>query len=54
MSQNVARTHRMLAPPQSGGLTIAAIAYEGGFASLSHFNRCFRQRYGSTLSGERG
>jgi len=51
MSRDVARTHRMLAPPQSGGLTNAAIAYEAGFADLSHFNRCFRRRHGSTPSG---
>ncbi|BCH21040.1 helix-turn-helix transcriptional regulator [Mesorhizobium sp. L-8-3] len=29
---------------------MSAIAYEAGFCDLSHFNRCFRRRYGTTPS----
>lgn len=29
---------------------VSAIAYEAGFCDLSHFNRCFRRRFGTTPS----
>lgn len=29
---------------------ISEVAYEAGFCDLSHFNRCFRRRYGTTPS----
>lgn len=32
------------------GGRISEIAYEAGFCDLSHFNRCFRRRYGTTPS----
>lgn len=47
----LAMAHRRLqAAPVAG---VAAIAFECGFADLSHFNRVFRQRYGLTPSDVR-
>jgi AraC-like DNA-binding protein len=43
----------MLDNPWLGERTISAIAYEAGFADLSHFNRAFRRRYGETPSDVR-
>lgn len=36
-----------------GGTSISAIAYDCGFSDLSHFNRCFRRRFGFTPSDVR-
>jgi AraC-like DNA-binding protein len=47
-SQRLARAHRMLTNPAFESRPVTAIAYEAGFADLSYFNRCFRQRYGAT------
>jgi AraC-like DNA-binding protein len=38
----------MLTNPAFESRPVTAIAYEAGFADLSYFNRCFRQRYGAT------
>ena len=38
----------MLQSPRYAAWTIAGIALEAGFGDLSHFNRCFRRRYGVT------
>ncbi|MDB5552325.1 MAG: hypothetical protein JWL86_2309 [Rhizobium sp.] len=35
------------------GTSISAIAYDCGFSDLSHFNRCFRRRFGLTPSDVR-
>jgi AraC-like DNA-binding protein len=39
---------RLLADRRLAGRSIAAIAFEVGFADLSHFNRAFRKRYNAT------
>lgn len=41
----LAMAHRMLSEGELRA-SITAIAFAAGFADLSHFNRCFRQRYG--------
>ena len=48
LDQRLARAHRMLTNPAFESRPVTAIAYEAGFADLSYFNRCFRQRYGAT------
>lgn len=40
----------LLRQAEPRGSRISAIAYEAGFCDLSHFNRCFRRRYGTTPS----
>jgi AraC-like DNA-binding protein len=37
----------------SNDLPISTIAYDCGFANVSHFNRLFRQRFGCTPSDVR-
>jgi AraC-like DNA-binding protein len=46
----LARAHSILADRRGHVLGVAAIAYDCGFGDLSHFNRAFRQRYGTTPS----
>jgi AraC-like DNA-binding protein len=46
--QRLARAHRMLTNPTFESRPVSAIAYAAGFADLSYFNRCFRQRYSAT------
>jgi AraC-like DNA-binding protein len=53
LDQRLARAHRMLSNPLLAQRTISAIAYEAGFGDLSHFNRCFRRRYGEAPSDVR-
>jgi AraC-like DNA-binding protein len=53
LDQRLARVHRMLTSPRFHGLSISAIAFEGGFSDLSHFNRNFRRRYGESPSDVR-
>jgi AraC-like DNA-binding protein len=48
LDQRLARAHRALISPKFDSYQVSAIAYEVGFADLSYFNRCFRQRYGAT------
>ena len=38
----------MLRSPRYAGWSIAGIAFEAGFGDVSHFNRCFRRRFGVT------
>lgn len=45
--------HRLLTSPQTRHLSITEIAYSSGFNDLSYFNRCFKQRYGTTPSDVR-
>lgn len=46
--QRLARVYRQLTDPQHAGSSIANLAYDSGFADLSHFNRAFRTRFGAT------
>lgn len=48
------RAKRMLTDPRFAHHSISAIAFDVGFADLSYFNRCFRQRYGEPPSAMRG
>lgn len=48
------RAQRMLTDTRFAGHSISAIAFDVGFADLSYFNRCFRQRYGASPSTMRG
>jgi AraC-like DNA-binding protein len=53
IEQRLTRAYRMLADVAFADRTIGAIAFEVGFANLSHFNRVFRRRYGATPSDVR-
>ncbi len=50
LEQRLQTAHRMLRDARLNHLTIAAIAYRGGFGDLSHFNRNFKRRFGETPS----
>ena len=47
------RAHQMLIDPQTIGRMISTIAFAAGFNDLSHFNRTFRRRFGTTPSETR-
>jgi len=51
--QRLHRAFRQLRDPGFDTLSISQIAYAAGFVDLSHFNRCFRRRFGDTPSGVR-
>jgi len=53
IEQRIARAHRMLTDARFRDRTVSAIAFDVGFANLSHFNRGFRRRYGATPSDVR-
>jgi AraC-like DNA-binding protein len=53
LAQRLVRAHQMLTDPRCIGRPISAIAFDAGFADLSHFNRTFRRRFGSTPSDVR-
>jgi len=53
LERRLAAAHRMLSDPRHAGMTVAAIALAAGFGDLSHFNRCFRRRYGAAPSDVR-
>ena len=44
-SERLDRAHAMLSDPKQARLRIIEIAYACGFGDLSHFNKCFRQRF---------
>ncbi len=44
-SERLERAHAILSDPQQAHLRISEIAYACGFGDLSHFNKCFRQRF---------
>lgn len=46
--------HQMLSSPRYAGQSVTDIAYDAGFADLSHFNRRFKQRYAMTPRELRG
>ena len=54
LNQRLVRAHRMLTNPRFDRYRVSAIAYEVGFGDISYFNRCFRQRYGTTPRDLRG
>jgi AraC-like DNA-binding protein len=61
LAARLACAHRLLTNARSDKLTISTIAINAGFGNLSHFNHCFRRRYGASPSdvraqtrGERG
>ena len=45
--------HRCLIDPGESGRTTEQIALAHGFASPSHFSRCYRARFGTTPSEAR-
>ncbi|HWT98891.1 MAG TPA: helix-turn-helix domain-containing protein [Terriglobales bacterium] len=53
LEQRLACVHRRLQDRRFRDWTISGIAYESGFGDLSHFNHCFRRRYGMTPSDVR-
>jgi AraC-like DNA-binding protein len=53
LAQRLVRAHQMLTDPRCTGRPISAIAFDAGFTDLSHFNRTFRRRFGSTPSDVR-
>jgi AraC-like DNA-binding protein len=53
LAQRLVRAHQMLTDPRCIGRSISAIAFDAGFADLSHFNRSFRRRFGGTPSDVR-
>jgi AraC-like DNA-binding protein len=48
LSARLALAHRMLSDGRNFYLSISVVAYAAGFADLSHFNHCFRRRFGAT------
>lgn len=44
-SERLDRAHAMLSDQEQAQLRISEIAYACGFGDLSHFNKCFRQRF---------
>ena len=53
MEQRLERAHRLLGDPQLHDRTLTTIAFAAGFNDLSHFQRRFRRRYGTTPSDVR-
>jgi AraC-like DNA-binding protein len=51
--QRLVRAHQMLTDPRCIGRPISTIAFDAGFADLSHFNRSFRRRFGGRPSDVR-
>jgi AraC-like DNA-binding protein len=50
LDRRLALAHRKLSDTRFVGHSISSIAFEMGFGDISHFNRCFRRRYGTTPS----
>jgi transcriptional regulator GlxA family with amidase domain len=44
----------ILQSSQQDALKIGDIAHAAGFSEISHFNRCFRRRFGTTPTAARG
>jgi len=53
LEQRLLQALRRLRDPRHDATNISQIAYDAGFVDLSHFNRCFRRRFGDTPSGVR-
>jgi AraC-like DNA-binding protein len=48
LEQRLLLAHRMLQSPRYASSTISAIAFAAGFGDLSHFNHCFRRKFGAS------
>jgi AraC-like DNA-binding protein len=53
LQKRLARAMELLRDPQMRARKIAEIAFDAGFADLSHFNRAFRRHFSDTPSGVR-
>src|SRR5580658_9494826 len=53
LEKRLTRAMALLRDPRMDDRKIATIAFEVGFADLSHFNRAFRRHFGDTPSGVR-
>ena len=49
-SERLDRAHAMLSDPKRSQLRVSEIAFACGFGDLSHFNKCFRQRFAMSPS----
>ncbi len=48
LGRRLAQARQMLTEPAFTSRSISSIAFEAGFADLSHFNKAFRRRFGAT------
>jgi transcriptional regulator GlxA family with amidase domain len=48
------KARRMLADSRHDRMKVSDIAFASGFGSISHFNQCFRRRFGTTPRQYRG
>ena len=48
LGERLTQSGRMLSEPAFASRSISSIAFEVGFADLSHFNKAFRRRFGAT------
>ena len=53
LEQRLLHAFSQLRDPRRDTLAVSQIAYAAGFVDLSHFNRCFRRRFGDTPTGAR-
>src|SRR5262249_4642240 len=53
LKQRLLRAYPRLTDPRHAREKVSTIAFDSGFADLSHFNRAFRRRFGDTPSGVR-
>ena len=53
LAERLTKAHRILSDRRFHDRLISSIAFAAGFGDLSHFNHCFRRRYGVTPSDVR-
>jgi AraC-like DNA-binding protein len=53
MEQRLGLAYSLLEDPWRTGISISTLALTAGFGDISHFNKCFRRRYGMTPSDVR-
>ncbi|MBM3544806.1 MAG: helix-turn-helix transcriptional regulator [Alphaproteobacteria bacterium] len=53
LERRLVRAHELLTSPSTSGKRIADIAYESGFADVTHFSYAFRRRFGDSPRGVR-